>query len=329
MSWLVIATAAYLLNSLAFIVDKALLGHAIKNQYVYTFFIGTLGLIAVLLVPLIGFANAHPGFYHLLVDQWHVPTYVFDASQLAAPTVGWWGIELLIGILLIAALVFFFSALKELETSRVVPFIGGLIPLTTFIFSFFYLDEQLSSTEIIAFVLLLVGGVVISLGPKQKGRKQGPQHWWYAVAAAVLFSSSFVLTKYAYISQPFLTVFIVARLGSFFAALALLCVPSIRAAIVQTIRRLRSRLGLIFVASQAVGAAGFLLLNVAIKLKNVTLVNALQGIQYIFLLALVSVATVFYPKLLKERITPMIIAGKVLGIIFISAGLWVLAKNGV
>lgn len=298
MSWLVIATIGYLLNAMAFVADKALLGTKIKNPQVYTFYIGILGLVALFLWPL----------------------------GVTLPGLNLWLLDLLSGALFVVALMFFFTALKQLETSRVVPYIGGLMPVITFILSYWLLGERLLANELIAFAVLLLGGIIITLDPvRLKTQPAIKRGWIYATMAALMYSSSFVLTKYLYDVQPFMTVFVWARIGSFLAALALLFNSEIVIAIKQSWANLKTKTGMLFLSSQSVGAAGFIMQNVAIKLASPTLVNALQGTQYLFLLILVVVTSFKYPKLLKEQLTPKLVGLKLGAIIFISYGLWLLA----
>ena len=70
---------------------------------------------------------------------------------------------------------------------------------------------------------------------------------------------------------------------------------------------------------------GFLLQNYAIFLGSVALVNALQGVQYAFLLVLGGLISVFYPNLLKENISTKVVIQKLTAVLLISIGLYFLA----
>ena len=103
--------------------------------------------------------------------------------------------------------------------------------------------------------------------------------------------------------------------------LYLLTIRRFRGVIRKTIQELSVKEGAVFIGNQCLGAVGFFLLNYAISLASVTLVNALQGVQYAFILLFVVLAAKWNPKLLKERITPMIITEKIFAIILIGEGL--------
>ena len=66
--------------------------------------------------------------------------------------------------------------------------------------------------------------------------------------------------------------------------------------------------------------------NYAIALGSVVLVNALQGVQYAFLMVLGGLITVFYPKIIKEKINNVIILQKIVAITLISFGLYFIAS---
>ena len=73
------------------------------------------------------------------------------------------------------------------------------------------------------------------------------------------------------------------------------------------------------------GLAG-LLQNYAISLGSVTLVNAMQGTQYAFLLVMAILLSRYYPRVLKEQISFAIFLQKIAAIILISGGLYFLAR---
>ena len=51
MNWLIIVLAGHFLNALAFLMDKFLLTKKIPSPFVYAFFIGALGILALILIP--------------------------------------------------------------------------------------------------------------------------------------------------------------------------------------------------------------------------------------------------------------------------------------
>jgi len=66
--------------------------------------------------------------------------------------------------------------------------------------------------------------------------------------------------------------------------------------------------------------------NYAIAIGSVTMVNALQGTQYAFLLILTILLSVRFPKILKEDVSESKIVLKIASLILISIGLFFLVK---
>jgi len=110
-------------------------------------------------------------------------------------------------------------------------------------------------------------------------------------------------------------------MGSFLAALAILTVPSWRTLIFRARKTAGVKGGAVFVTNKVLAASGFIILNYSIKLGNVAIINAIQGVQYVFLFVLVMYFAKNHPAVLEEKMTGKIIAQKVLAIIIIGLGL--------
>ena len=85
-----------------------------------------------------------------------------------------------------------------------------------------------------------------------------------------------------------------------------------------------AKIGPLFLFGQVAGAASFLLINYAISISSVTIVNALQGLQYVFLLIMILILTRWLPKVMEEKLSGIIFAQKISAIVIIGAGLYLL-----
>ena len=296
MHWLTIVLTGHLLNALAFLMDKFLLSSKrIPSPFVYAFFIGALGILALVLIP---FGVT-------------VPSNIEMARALIA------------GATFVLALVFFFAGLKENEASRVVPLTGGLVPAFTFALAYLFLGERLGQIEILAFAALVVGGVLITIERKGKSSTKG---YVYAVVAALIFAVSFVITKQVFIEQNFVSGFVWSRIGGFATALLFLLIPEARYGILhQPKQKGTGSTTALFLTGQVAGALGFTLMNYAISLASVSLVNAMQGAQYAFLLVMVGLLSRKFPKILSERLSGWVLVQKIMAIILISIGIGLIA----
>lgn len=295
MSWLLIVVAAHLLNAVVFVVDKILLGKFIAPR-VYTMLVGLLGIVV--------FAAAPWGLVR--------PTWLELTMNLG------------VGVLFMVALLLFNFILSKYEASRIVPVVGGAVPAFTFVLAYLFLDERLAGQELLAFALLVVGTVMLTMVGKSKERVKFTGIL-LALAAGLAFAVSFVLSKFVYDTQPFLSAFIWTRLGSFLLMVMLLLSAANRKALVQTVKKVSVKIKLLFLGQILIGAVAFLLLNYAIAVSSVSLVNALQGVQYAFLIVLVIVGSIVAPKLIKERLNGWLLVQKIIAIVFVSAGIALVA----
>lgn len=144
---------------------------------------------------------------------------------------------------------------------------------------------------------------------------------------------SHVVSKYVYSQTEFLTGFVWTRFGSVIAILLLLLIPKNWNLIKENLKKSSSKknqketkkTGVRFLFGQACGGAAMLMLQYAIFLGSVTLVNALLGIQYAFVFIIVLITTLFFPKFLKEKFTKEIFFQKILAVILIFIGLYFIA----
>jgi drug/metabolite transporter (DMT)-like permease len=295
MLWLIIAISAYFLFAIVALGDKYLLAGP-PNPKSYSFYVGTLGILVLVLVPFVGF-------------------FIPSLSQII--------LSLLAGSIFIFALFGLYTGFEHFEASRVLPAIGGFLPLFTFGLTFFFSGgkEFLSPWEGLAFILLLAGSVIITL---KKGKPIISKSFQISVVTAFLFAIAFVLTKFVYLAQPFWSGFIWMRVGGFLAAICFIFTKEVKEEIFKKKFTFQKKTGTIFLFNQALAAGAFILQNWAIALVPLGLlafVNALEGTKYVFLLIFAIMLSLKFPKVLKEEISQKILSQKIIAILFIGAGL--------
>lgn len=309
MLWLAVAILAHGLNAVVFVVDKGILGSGgeIGRPAKYAAYSG---LVAALAGGLLFFSWRRPD---LFIASW----------------------SLALGGLWVLALWLFFKALKKSEPSRVVPLVGAGVPVFTWVFATLLLRERLGVNDSLAVLFLILGGGLLSL--RLKGTRGMP------LAAAILaagsgaaFAGYFVGVDYVYERwDPFLAAFAYTRIGGGVAALGLLVlVMSIsssggkrRAAAGWRVASNGALVAVAFVVSKLLAAGALLLQNWAIDLASVTRVNALQGTQYIAVLALAALVSVRWPRIFREELTSRALWQKAGGILLVSGGLGMLVLS--
>ncbi len=297
--WLTIALTAYLLFAVNNLIDKHLLTGPIKPK-VYTFYVGTLSILVLILIPFINFSFPNPPILFL---------------------------ALLTGTIFILGLWAFYFGLKKFEASRIIPAVGGFLPIFTFIIVFLFSDSErmLSIWEIIAFVLLVLGSVLIALKRKKSITIDSLK---ISALTAFLFSIAVVLTKYIYLIHDFWSSFIIIKIGGVLCALALLVFSQVRKGIFTKQPALPKGKGILFLGNQAMGAGANILQNLAIDLVPLGMlafVNALEGSKYVFLLIIAFFVSFKFPKFLKEEMSRKIALQKIISVLLIITGVIILA----
>ncbi len=297
MTWLVITILSYFILAVVFLVDKYLLTSSIPNSKVYVFYVGILGILSLILAPFVGF-------------------YIPGISQII--------LGLLAGATFIFGLFWFYKGLSLFEASRIVPAVGGLIPLFTFGFVYVFSRGRvnLSLQEIIAFLFLLFGSVFIV---SEKDKFINLKSLKISLIASFFVSLSSVLIKYVYLSLPFWPGFIWKNIGGFLMALCFFIIfPEIKKEIFKKREKSNPQKATVFLTNQAMGGGASVLQNWAIALAPlvyVAFINVLQGVQYVFLLIFSVFLSLKFPQILKEEISKGILVQKIIAIIVIGGGL--------
>lgn len=304
MTWFFIAILAYLIHAINSIIGKWFVIQPISSPLVYSFYVGIFSIFALVLIP---FGLIFPAPIQLFTD-------------------------FLNGAILFFALFAFFAALKKGEASRIVPFVGALTAIFTFTLSYLFLNEKLNFIQVLSFLLLVIGSFLISSEPAEKingARKKFKKHFFenlgLAVLASFLFSVFYILAKFIYFHQPFISGFVWSRLGSFLTALFLIIFLKEKKTILNAPKILGKKIKALFLVNQVLAGAAFFLLNYAISLGSATMINALTGVQYAFVFGIVILLSKFSPRILEEKMSRLIIIQKTLAILIISAGLTLLA----
>lgn len=307
MSWIFFALLAYFFLAIANIFDKFLVDKVLPSSKAYAFFACFFGGIVVLASP---WFLEWPGFYWLIIN-------------------------LVSGGIFAVALWFLYEALRRGEASQTLVFVGGLTPVFSISFSVLFFKEQFSSLEWLGIAALLLGIFIVAILPKKRrvlarvldklrltqDTKTGSL--LFAFGSAFFYAAYFLLTKYAYSDQTFASAFIWNRLGAALFVLVFLFKKVDRQIIFNTFHgHKKNKKALLIIFNQGLGSTGFILQNYAIFLGSVALVNALQGVQYGFILVISSVLAVLSPKLLKETFSWRVFSQKLLAVVVIATGLY-------
>lgn len=283
MTWAIVASIGYFLGAVANILDKFLLSSKkVSSPAVYAFYANLLGMGCLIVIPF--------GFY--------VPS----AYQVL--------ISLFSGFLFGMGILILYFAINRSQASRVIPLIGAITPIGTYIFSYFLLDEKLLVHQTIGAVLLIIGGLLISFDlPLKISKKKFFVGFHQSILSGLLLALAYTIFKLVYAEQPFFNGFIWTRIGAFGCILVLLLVPAWRNDIFKSFCHTKDnheekfRTGALFVSNKLIGGGSSILCNYAIALGSVTLINSMTSIQYLFVIAMAFLASKKYPKIFQENLS--------------------------
>jgi drug/metabolite transporter (DMT)-like permease len=324
--WFIVAVAAFFLFAAAGVTDKLILSKTSVVPASFAFYISVMGALAsaVIFIPI---AIAEGRFF--------VPT----GFPLAAIAVS--------GIAQYFGLLFMFEAVNRGEVSKANPVIVSLQPVFNVfltlllppvlgkLFPGLVLDLELVTGRKLAGVGLIIAGSYLLSQTGEGATRFDLKTWLYIVLAGFFMAQS---TEFASISYSvfdrvylppgageaarhvlFAKAFIWGRWMALAGGLAHVLVTGNFQAF--GIRRPGQKSGtaarrgwvaVLFLFGQGCGALAVLLQQYAIKLGNVILVSALNGIQFFFVIAISAVVSHFFPRLLSEHSTRKVLLQKVL-----------------
>jgi uncharacterized membrane protein len=222
------------------------------------------------------------------------------------------------GMLYIYALIPYFKMLTLEEVSRIIP-VWRFIPLFVLLFAFLFLEERFDFVDLLAFILLVAGGVLISVR-KIKNSLSFSKALKYMLFSSFIYGIVFTLFKFVFQEQNFSNGFMFISFGLFLGGLSTLLLKSLRKEIVCVIKEESMRFKFVIIFNRIVYLLGVVIYNLAISLGPVSLVSAATGFQSLFVLIFATILTVKFPTILKEEITAQTFLQKTISILMLVIG---------
>lgn len=301
MSFLPFAFFGYVLNAGSILVGKIQLQRDIPNPLVFTFYASILQVFILAFIP-----------FGFTLD---VPPY----AQVAA---------ILSGITFVIALYALVRGIKENETSVAGPVVGSLNPIFAFLLGFLFLNQTLTGQQFLAFFTIIAGTFLMtaSLWLQKLGFEK---KFLILLISGFLFGLSYVLLREAFLQTTFINGLIISRISSVIFALSFLLFPTLRSQILKfNLSTAGTSLNttVIFIIGQSMGAVSNLLIAYAVSLTNPALVNSFFGVQYLTILIVAILLAGKNPHLLDETLTKGVILQKLVGVVILSYGLFLLTR---
>jgi uncharacterized membrane protein len=204
-------------------------------------------------------------------------------------------VSLLSAVSSVASIYFLYRSLASSNPSEVVPVVGGVGALSTFVFGSILLSQGLPSHFISGFFILVAGMLLIS-------------HFkftWDSFASltvsGITFGLSTVLIKLLFLADTFTNSFFWSRMSNVVVALMLLAIPGMMSKLKQDRSESPIAGKFLILGNKFLAGVAFLFILFAIKFGDVSMVNALTAIQYVYLLIFAFLFSKHMPEYFSEK----------------------------
>lgn len=311
MNWILLAVGAQFISAFVALIDKHIVSDekTLPRPFVYAFYTCLISGVWVVVYFI--------GFLPFVSKSLHIPTF----ANVVSPTLEVVALSFLSAYTFFTALVAMFSALRDHDASDVVPVIGSVSALASFGMGYYFFNTTLSNNFILGITLLSMGTFLVS-------RLRFPfKTAMVALYSGIFFALHYITLKGLFASTSFDNGFFWSRIAFVFFALTLLMIPNYFEKIkVQTKTTSKATAILVIVNKLLAGASTILILK-ATDLGDVAVVQALGGLQFVFILILGIFFSVRSTKLkIGENYQHDTILKKALFVAVISVGFLVLFK---
>lgn len=275
-TWILLTIGAQILNAIVALIDKYIVSSGKAGRPIsLVFYTGLLSSLAIV---------------------------VFLSGAANFSNVDWPTIKLLLicfsaaGVFLLG-LYYFFNAFLLSEASDVVPVISSVSAIATLIFSFYFTGSILSGNFLWGFCFLVLGTFLIAKFRMHR------RLIIFCLSSGILFGLNAVFTKMLFEETNFDNAFFWSRVIVSFCALFLLLNRNLFYEKKDGLKKRNiTRLGfvLIILNKTLAGIASILILK-AIQLGDVSIIQALGGLQFVFLLIFAILIGHKAPKCIGEN----------------------------
>lgn len=305
--WILLVVAAQFVNSIVAIVDKYIVSAAVlPRPAAYAFYLSILSVLSIVIFFF--------GWVKLPLEGITIPSI----ENVTAPTATIIWVSLFAGIVLFGALTALFSALRRADASDVIPVVGASSAISALVLSYLFLNAVLTQNFAWGFLLLVAGTLVLSL------YRFGYKIMLLSIISGLLFGSHFVFLKLLFEVTHFDNAFFWTRVGIVIVAFSLLLFPFLRRQLAIKSKKARRRAGLLIVGNKVLAGLASIMLLKAIELGDVSVVQAMGGLQFAFLLGFAAAFGKGLPQVCGERCTPRQLIHKTIAVLIIIAGFGVL-----
>jgi len=288
-TWVLLAALSQLINAGIVFIDKYVLAHkqALGKPIVYAFYISILSGVVIVVAP---FGVSLPSQTVVILSLVSAGTFM-------------------------ASIYCLYTALKEGHASDIMPVVGSVSAIATALLAYQWLTHDLPRGLVPAITFMVVGMLLIShyrLTWRQR---------IYIVIAGIFFGITAFLTKLIFTETDFLNGFFWSRMGNVAAALALIAIPANRHAIFGGYKHSSGGTKWLVISNKTLSGIAAALTLFATSLGSVSVVQALAGLQFVFLIVIAYLFSSHFPKVFSGELERNGLSHKIAGIVAIVIGL--------
>lgn len=225
------------------------------------------------------------------------------------------------GITLVYSYGFYGKALEQDDTSSLV-ILFKLIPVITVILAFIFLGQKLSPTQLLGFLVVFAGTMIVSL---ERVKGTALKGFGMILIAIIMWSVMTLMIDYGLTKLSFWDYFLLDNLGSALAGLTLFIIPSIRQQVIEGIKSASPKKYLWFSWNNLLDFFGQMTIKKALAIApSAGLVTVIMQVQSFYAIAIGALLTLLVPHIIKEDISSATMLKKVVGAIIMFIGVYIL-----
>lgn len=226
------------------------------------------------------------------------------------------------GAVQIVAVFAFYQAISKDEISRVIP-LFQLTPIFVLILSFLFLGEVLTFNHYLSFLLILLGGFLVSL-KKVEGVFRLRGAFWWMILCGLIYAIQIVILKPLYVNYPFWDLTAYLGFGQFIPTIILVLIPRFGKRFIKSMRELKISSWTLLISSMFLALTASLSGFWALVTGPVSLISVFRGFQSVFVLAYAVFFSIWLPRFFKEELDKRVLGTKVLAILLMGIGLYLI-----
>lgn len=227
-------------------------------------------------------------------------------------------------VLSIFAFLLYLYALEKEETSMVVP-IFQTIPMFFLILGFIFLGEVISGRQLFGILLIISAAVALSLELAEKVRLKS-NILFLMLAASFLIAASGTIFKFVAIEAGFWATSFWNYVGfALMGIIFLMFVKKYRDEFFKVFEKGSKGIFALNLLNEILDVGAGLIFRFATLLAPIALVQAVNGFQPFFVFFYGSLITLLFPGIIKENLTKRHIAHKLISIIVLFIGTYLIA----